>query len=412
MDLSQDISESLDRVLPLSPLEDQDESMQLILSKLKPVSEDFMTRLNESIRGDGSISEYSYSVNDSARGVPFDEVYEKKEVLGEGAMAMVYRCVHRDRRYSYAVKEVLAENYDTPDQSIKEEIDALKKLRDGPYILKLWDVFTGPEETHLIMELMKGGDLLAKLVEKEVFSEIESRRISRRLIEAVAFCHKKHIVHRDIKLDNILLIDVTDDTKIKLADFGCAHPFVPGEKCLHTLCGSPQYAAPELFMHEDGYDEKCDLWSIGVVIFVLLGGYAPFEGDGMELREMICDGYFEFSPVYWEEISENATELIRRLLVVVPEERATLVDALDSEWLRRRDKESVSKYRGVNVDGSYSNTFDAWIKLQSDTNHSKIQSDSIHSGIRIPAESIHSELTADDMNGMNDSLHSFGEADL
>lgn len=396
MNQSEAVDESLNCLSPMShmsPTQGEQESMKSILSKLKPVSDDFMSKLNESIRCDGSISEYSYTVNDSAAGLSFDEVYEKKEVLGEGAMAMVYRCIHRDRRYSYAVKEVLEENYDTPDQDIKEEIDALRKLRDGPYILKLWDVFTGPEETHLIMELMKGGDLLAKLVEKEVFSEIEARRISRRLIEAVHFCHKKHIVHRDIKLDNILLIDEADDTRIKLADFGCAKPFIPGEKCLQTLCGSPQYAAPELFMHEDGYDEKCDIWSIGVVIFVLLGGYAPFEGDGMELREMICDGYFEFSPVYWEDISENAKNLVKRLLVVDSEERATLVDALDSEWLRRRDKESNSKYRHMGLDGSISNTFDAWIKLQSDTNHSKMQSGTNHSS-----------LSVDDMNNSCHSL--------
>ncbi|VEU44840.1 unnamed protein product [Pseudo-nitzschia multistriata] len=379
-------------------------SFRSIMTKLKPVSEDFMAKLNESIRIDGSISDFSYSVNDSARGVSFDEVYDKEEILGEGAMAQVFRCVHRERNFSYAVKEVLAENYDSPDQDVKEEIHALKKLRDGPYILKLWDVFTGPDTTHLIMELMEGGDLLGILIDKGKFSESESRRISRKLLEAIFFCHKKYIVHRDIKLDNILISDrdSNDDSKIKLADFGCSRTFVAGEKGLKTLCGSPQYAAPELYMHEDGYDEKCDLWSAGICVFVLLGGYAPFDGEGMELRSVVCDGYLHFPSEDWEGISENAMNLIKSLIVVDPDERATVVEALDSEWLRRRDRESVLKYRNVNMDGSVSGTFDAWIKLQQKNGISlrKLPSDSYHSS--------HSELT-DDMNNscrsFNDEIH-------
>jgi len=343
------------------------------VTKPRPSKHNFRAKLNESIRCDGSVSELSRSVNDSARGFKFDGIYDKKEVLGEGGFAIVYRCIHKDRRLSYAVKEVLIENYETAGESVDEEIDALKKLRDGPYIVRLLDVFRGPEETYLVMEQMKGGDLLARLGEKEIFSESESRRISRKLIEAVFYCHKKRIAHRDIKLENILLTDRFDDTKIKLADFGCAHPFIPGKKSLKSLCGSPQYAAPELYMHENGYDERCDVWSTGVVIFVLLGGYAPFEGSGMELPSIICEGYFSFPKIYWEEISENAQNLIRSLLVVDPDHRATLVDALDSEWLRRRDKESVLNRSSAKFDGSASSVFDAWVRLQKESSESQFK---------------------------------------
>ena len=332
---------------------------------------DLKAELNRSIRGDSSVSELSFSVNDSARGFKFDKVYHKKEILGEGGFAVVYRCIHKVRRHTYAVKEVHNENYETSGENIIEEIDALKRLRDGPYIVRLLDVFRGPEATHLVMEQMKGGDLLARLGEKEVFSESESRRISRKLIEAVSFCHKKHVAHRDIKLENILLTNRMDDTKIKLADFGCSRRFFPGEKSLKTLCGSPHYAAPELFMHENGYDERCDIWSIGVVIFILLGGYAPFEGSEWELPQMICEGYFTFPATYWSEISENAKSLIKRLLVVDPDDRATLIDALDSEWLRRRDKESVMNYNNAKFNGS--SVFDAWVRLQEESHHSKLK---------------------------------------
>lgn len=297
---------------------------------------------------------------------------------------MVYRCIHKDRRFSYAVKEVHNENYETSGENINEEITALKRLREGPYIVRLLDVFRGPEETHLVMEQMNGGDLLERFLEKEVFSESESRRISRKLIEAVVFCHKKRIAHRDIKLENILLSDRMDDTKIKLADFGCAHPFIPGKKSLKTLCGSPQYAAPELYMHENGYDERCDIWSTGVVIFILLGGYAPFEGSNLELPGIICEGYVSFDEVYWDEISENAKSLISKLLVVDPDDRPTLIDALDSEWLRRRDKDSVlNRSDAKQLDGL--SVFDAWVKLQRETIQSRSK----------PPEASHSEISYD-----------------
>lgn len=353
-------------------------------TKKAPISGGLKARLNYAIRCDGSISELSQSVNDSARGKRFHQVYRKKEILGEGGYAMVYRCIHKDRRFSYAVKEVHNENYETSGENINEEITALKRLREGPYIVRLLDVFRGPEETHLVMEQMNGGDLLERFLEKEVFSESESRRISRKLIEAVVFCHKKRIAHRDIKLENILLSDRMDDTKIKLADFGCAHPFIPGKKSLKTLCGSPQYAAPELYMHENGYDERCDIWSTGVVIFILLGGYAPFEGSNLELPGIICEGYVSFDEVYWDEISENAKSLISKLLVVDPDDRPTLIDALDSEWLRRRDKDSVlNRSDAKQLDGL--SVFDAWVKLQRETIQSRSK----------PPEASHSEISYD-----------------
>lgn len=360
-----------------------------------------MATLHESIRCDGSISELSCSVNDSARGLAFEEVYDKMEVLGEGGFAMVYRCVHKVRKLSYAVKEVNHENYEADGENVKEEIDALKRLRDGPHIVRLLDVFTGPEDTHLIMEQMKGGDLLARLEEKEVFSETESRRISRKLIEAVVFCHKKHIVHRDIKLENILLSNRNDDSKIKLADFGCAHPFTPGETTLRSLCGSPQYAAPELYTHDDGYDERCDIWSTGVVIFAILGGYAPFEGEEHELPRIVCEGYFDFPAIYWKEISKNAKNLIKSLLVVDPNDRATLVDALESEWLRRRDMESILEASSANLDGSMS-VFDAWVQLQRRSSQtsvtSKLVTDSNHSELTIERTDSSQSLCLEDMD--------------
>lgn len=172
--------------------------------KLKIVSQDLLNKFNES-KGSFS-SELSQCVNDSARGLSFEEVYEKQDLLGEGGFAFVYRCLHKERRTTYAVKEVFSENYETSGQCMNHEIKSLKRLTDIPYIVRFLDVFKGPGTTHLIMEEMKGGDLLDRLYEKEVFSEEESRKISRRLLEALFFCHKKGIAHRDVKPENIVSI--------------------------------------------------------------------------------------------------------------------------------------------------------------------------------------------------------------
>jgi serine/threonine protein kinase len=139
------------------------------------------------------------------------------------------------------------------------------------------------------------------------------------LLEAIYYCHKKHIAHRDIKPENILLASPDNDTDIKLADFGCAKRLI-GPNCLFTLCGSPQYVAPEIYTHETGYDERCDLWSAAVVIYVLLGGYAPFDAPEGDLPRTICEGWVEFHRKYWSEISDPPKDMIRSLLVVDPDE--------------------------------------------------------------------------------------------
>jgi serine/threonine protein kinase len=166
-----------------------------------------------------------------------------------------------------------------------------------------------------------------------------------------------------------LLVDKNDDTKIKLADFGCSHP-IDGMNCLHTMCGSPQYVAPEIYQHVYGYDERCDLWSAGIVIFVILGGYAPFEGDEMELPAIICEGNFKFDYPEWKDVSDAPMRLIKSLLVVNPDDRATVEESLDSPWLKRRDMEKLKEH-AANMKSS-TGTFEAWIKLNNTSNHAML----------------------------------------
>ena len=305
------------------------------------------------------ISQLALLVNDSAAGTPFDDVYDMGDVLGEGGFAFVYRCTHKKNGHEYAVKEILhTDNYQSAGESVKGELNALKLLREGPYVVRLLDVYTEPERTMMVQELMRGGDLLDKLTEIEVYEPKDARKVSRTLLEALEYCHKKQVCHRDIKPENILLVNENDLTHIKIADFGCAK-MITGPKCMKTLCGSPQYVAPELLTHEDGYNELCDMWSCGVVIYVLLGGYAPFDAPECELAELITAGNYEFHEEYWDEIPKSARDLIMHLLQVNPEDRYTPSEALECRWLRRKDKDLAdSSHESVS-------SFGAWLERRS-----------------------------------------------
>lgn len=283
-------------------------------------------------------SQFELSVNDSQRGFRFEQVYEKGPLLGEGGFAFVYRCKHKQNQYWYAVKEVDVDVYEGSD--LKTEIAVMKTLFDSPYMVRLHDVFLEPHFTYLVMEEVKGGDLLDALERKQTYSVREARKVSRTLLEAVAWCHKKRIAHRDIKPENILLMHKGDDTSIKLCDFGCAKFFQPdtAANSFHTMVGSPQYVAPEIYLADlhVGYGPQCDLWSTGVVIYVLLGGYCPFDADNpFDLSKYICEGYFKFHSKYWNHVPDAPRELIKHLLVVDPLQRWNSKQALDCTWLRR-----------------------------------------------------------------------------
>jgi len=222
--------------------------------------------------------------------------------------------------------------------ALEDEIAALKLLCGGPHIVRLHDVFKGNQCVHMVMEEMKGGELLQRVVEKEVYTEREARQTCKVLFDAIDYCHKKRIAHRDIKPENILLVNKDDDTSIKIADFGFSKK-VTKRRCLSTLCGTAAYVAPEVLnLNIKGYDERADMWSIGVVTYILLGGYAPFEGPTNELAAQIILGDYEFDEQYWGHISNNAKSLISSLLTVNPDKRSSAEEALQSDWMTAEEE--------------------------------------------------------------------------
>jgi len=286
-------------------------------------------------------------VEDSVSGKPFEDFYEIGDELGEGGYAFVYRCHHKRTKKVYAVKEVIISKMESGGEStLKDEIAALKLLRGGAHIIRLFDVFYEGDHCFMIMEEMRGGDLLSRICDKEVYTEREARGVCKILFEAILYCHQKKVAHRDIKPENLLMVEADDDTSIKLADFGFAKRVV-SELSLSTLCGTAQYVAPEILDFQiDGYDERCDMWSVGVVTYILLGGYAPFEGEPDELAQFIIRGEYEFHDRYWADISESAKDMIHNMLQVDPAVRLTAIKALQCEWMGLSPEELAGRDLG------------------------------------------------------------------
>jgi len=286
-------------------------------------------------------------VEDSVSGKPFEDFYEIGDELGEGGYAFVYRCHHKRTKKVYAVKEVIISKMESGGEStLKDEISALKLLRGGAHIIRLYDVFYEGDHCFMIMEEMRGGDLLSRICDKEVYTEREARGVCKILFEAVLYCHQKRVAHRDIKPENLLMVEADDDTSIKLADFGFAKRVV-SDLSLSTLCGTAQYVAPEILDFQiDGYDERCDMWSVGVVTYILLGGYAPFEGEPDELAQFIIRGEYEFHDRYWADISESAKDMIHNMLQVDPDVRLTAIEALSCKWMGLSPEELAGRDLG------------------------------------------------------------------
>ena len=269
----------------------------------------------------------------------FHASYDVGKELGEGAFGTVWQCsLKSDSSSALAVKSVPAEKYN------EEEIEILDMLQDCPHIVKVEDVIHDFQESYIIMKELEGGDLLNRIGKKVVYTEAEAKVLFRTVLETVQFCHERGVAHCDIKSENILLMHKDDDTTIQLADFGLAKRFLRpdgSKERLHKMDGSAEYSAPEVFNREeddeDGYDERCDIWSCGVLLYLLLGGYPPFEADSpMRIIRKVGLGKYKFHNKYWKEISLDAKILIATMMQVNPDNRCTLDEALASPWFNDR----------------------------------------------------------------------------
>jgi len=221
---------------------------------------------------------------------------------------------------------------DKSAKRIQTEVSILKNTHH-PNIIPLHDVVDTNESLYLVMELVTGGELFDKIVEKKSYSEKDACTVVTHILNAILYLHQINIAHRDLKPENLLIKSSNDDTHVMISDFGLSR--VLGQNSMaYTACGTPYYVAPEV-LSEKGYNTQVDLWSIGVITYFLLAGFPPFMGDAfIEVVEQILAADFEFDPEYWKDISDEAKDFVSKLLVTDPDVRMTATQALQHSWIK------------------------------------------------------------------------------
>eukprot|EP00296_Roombia_truncata_P000103 JP435763.1.p1 GENE.JP435763.1~~JP435763.1.p1 ORF type:complete len:340 (+),score=101.43 JP435763.1:1-1020(+) len=270
-----------------------------------------------------------------ARGIK--KVYDIKEVLGSGTFATVKKGIHKKTGENVAIKIIDKANLGDMEESLKTEVDVMKSV-SHPNIICLKDIFETSDKLYLVLELVTGGELFDRIVAKGSYSEKEASNLIARVLEALQYLHQKGIVHRDLKPENLLYASPAEDASIKLADFGLAKMIGGGGgggggQVMHTTCGTPGYVAPEVLKSE-GYGELVDVWSMGVILYILLCGFPPFHDDNQALLfEQIKHGRYDFPDPYWTKITPSAKDLVTRMMTVDPSKRITVKGALEHPWI-------------------------------------------------------------------------------
>mmetsp|Transcript_22709 Transcript_22709/g.40463 ORF Transcript_22709/g.40463 Transcript_22709/m.40463 type:complete len:1094 (+) Transcript_22709:257-3538(+) len=276
-------------------------------------------------------------------GKPIEEVYDGVHdgpVLGSGISGIVRLVTHRATQVAYAVKCLDLALIDSEEglKQLKEEIYIMCQL-DHPNIVRLEEVYESHSEIYLVQEVCKGGELFDRLDEQPDYhyTEAQCARLVKQMLRSVRYIHNKGIIHRDLKLENFLFSEGEAESELKMIDFGLSKHFTFGE-VHHEAVGTPYTVAPEVI--KGSYDERCDVWAIGVITYLLLSGEPPFGGCGgpetlMQVRDNILRGAYDLEPhEVWQTVSQEAKDFIRSLLVVDPMARPTALQAKESKWLR------------------------------------------------------------------------------
>lgn len=263
---------------------------------------------------------------------PIKDVYNLGQAIGSGQYAQVKKAVKQDDNQEYAIK-IIDKSKMTPEdvQSLCQEIEILDQI-DHPNVVKLLELFDEKNKFYMVFELMQGGELYSRFMQKNQFTEVEVVLTLKPIIDALSYCHNLNIAHRDQKPENLLYETDDPNSCLKIADFGFARCFKEELK-MTTFCGSPCYVAPEI-LENQAYDTKVDVWSLGVIIYLQLCGYPPFMDETDEkLFELIKKAEFSFPSPDWDVISIEAQNQIKKLLVIDPNSRPTAKEILEHPWI-------------------------------------------------------------------------------
>ncbi|XP_047671546.1 death-associated protein kinase 3 [Tachysurus fulvidraco] len=267
-----------------------------------------------------------------------ERFYEMGEELGSGQFAIVRKCREKSSGVEYAAKFIKKRRLSSSRrgvsrEEIEREVNILREIQHSN-IITLHDIFENKTDVILILELVSGGELFDFLAEKESLSEEEATQFLKQILDGVHYLHSKHIAHFDLKPENIMLLDKNvPNPRIKLIDFGIAHQIKEGNE-FKNIFGTPEFVAPEIVNYEP-LGLEADMWSIGVITYILLSGASPFLGETkQETLTNISAVNYDFDEEYFSNTSELAKDFIRRLLVKDPKKRMTIQDSLEHPWIK------------------------------------------------------------------------------
>ncbi|CAH8854688.1 unnamed protein product [Trichobilharzia szidati] len=257
-------------------------------------------------------------------------------VLGFGITGKVVECIHKTTGVRYALK-ILEDN-----QKSRREAEIHWRVSDCPHIVKVVDVFENTNHNTkknyllMVMECMRGGELFNKIKENENFTESEAAKIVYQISSAISHLHERNIAHRDLKPENLLYTSNEPNAILKLTDFGFAKEVV-AKKSLQTPCYTPYYVPPEILNFEK-YDKSCDIWSLGIITYILLSGCPPFFSQNGHpispgMKSKIRAGKYDFPDAQWKHVSKSAKDLIKSLLLTEPDCRPTIKEVMNHHWV-------------------------------------------------------------------------------
>ena len=272
----------------------------------------------------------------------FNKTYMLARELGTGAFSVVKLGVNKASGETVAVKIVSKRKLSEEDlRALWTEIEILDSL-NHPHIVKLYEVFEEGQEFYIVTELVQGGELFDRIVSKSHYTEKECRDLIKVMLSTLKYMHANNVVHRDLKPENLLLMSDSDDTNIKIADFGFAKK-ISDLQPQEVACGTPGYVAPEI-LRGDLYGAEVDIWSLGVITYVLLAGYPPFyDDDTRKLFRKIKEARYYFHEDYWSGVSADAIDMIRKMICLDQRERWTAAQLLHHPWMEAQDAVLASK---------------------------------------------------------------------
>ncbi|CAN6203081.1 unnamed protein product [Urochloa humidicola] len=261
------------------------------------------------------------------------DIYTLGKKLGQGQFGTTYQCVEKATGKQFACKSIAKRKLVTDEdvEDVRREIQIMHHLSGHPNVVSIVGAYEDAVAVHLVMELCAGGELFDRIIQRGHYSEKAAAQLARVIIGVVEACHSLGVMHRDLKPENFLFVNQKEDAPLKAIDFGLSIFFKPGE-IFSDVVGSPYYVAPEVLMKD--YGCKVDVWSAGVMIYILLSGVPPFWDESEQgIFDQVLKGELDFSSDPWPSISESAKDLVRKMLNRNPRKRLTAHEAQCHPWV-------------------------------------------------------------------------------